>query len=593
MDVPREVRAGPLALLLEEAGIRYVRAGGLEILRRIYGAVRDPFWETAPTAVSNRRVEADGRSFRAVFEADCRLGPADFAWRGEIAGTPEGVLRFTFDGTARSTFLRNRIGLCVLHPARACAGRPCRVEHPDGSTETGRFPETISPHQPFRAIRAFAHEAAPGLHAEIRYEGDVFEMEDQRNWTDASFKTYSTPLDLPRPVEVPRGTRIRQTVILTLRGSPPPAPPPAPPVLAIGGDPLGPLPLLGLGFAAPALPREADLLRALRPAHLRVDLDLSGDFRTALRRAAEEARALGAGLELALHPAGRLPTGPLEELTRALEEAKIPATALVFDPDDLGRARRALGGRIPVGAGSDANFAELNRRRPPEGAADFLAYPACPQVHAFDDATLLENLEGQADTVLSARRFSGGRPVVVSPVTLRRRFNPHAPPGTPPPPPDPRQKTLFGAAWTLGSLKHLAGSGAARATYYETRGPRGLLEGDRVFPAYHVLADAAEFAGGSVLPARSSAPLALEGLALRKDGRLRILAANLTAAPLEAVLENLPGRIRVRRLNEEILEEAASAPERFRGNGGTPAEARGGRLAIRLSPLELLRIDGP
>ena len=44
-------------------------------------------------------------------------------------------------------------------------------------------------------------------------------MEDQRNWTDASFKTYGTPLELPFPVEVVSGTKIVQTVTLTLDGA--------------------------------------------------------------------------------------------------------------------------------------------------------------------------------------------------------------------------------------------------------------------------------------------------------------------------------------------------------------------------------------
>ena len=42
-------------------------------------------------------------------------------------------------------------------------------------------------------------------------------MEDQRNWTDASFKTYGTPLKNPSPVEVKAGTKISQTFALTLK----------------------------------------------------------------------------------------------------------------------------------------------------------------------------------------------------------------------------------------------------------------------------------------------------------------------------------------------------------------------------------------
>ena len=39
--------------------------------------------------------------------------------------------------------------------------------------------------------------------------GDVFEMEDQRNWTDASFKTYCTPLRQPFPATRPLQSRLK------------------------------------------------------------------------------------------------------------------------------------------------------------------------------------------------------------------------------------------------------------------------------------------------------------------------------------------------------------------------------------------------
>src|SRR3712207_7382130 len=47
---------------------------------------------------------------------------------------------------------------------------------------------TLFPYTTF--FRSLTHEAAPGLRVTCRMEGDTFEMEDQRNWTDASFKTY-------------------------------------------------------------------------------------------------------------------------------------------------------------------------------------------------------------------------------------------------------------------------------------------------------------------------------------------------------------------------------------------------------------------
>lgn len=100
------------------------------------------------------------------------------------------------------------------------AGAPCQIEHVDGIVMDSAFPAFIAPRQPFIEIRAIRSTIAPGVQAEVRFTGDVFEMENQRNWTDASFKTYATPLSRPYPVEVPAGTRIAQSVTLTLNGAP-------------------------------------------------------------------------------------------------------------------------------------------------------------------------------------------------------------------------------------------------------------------------------------------------------------------------------------------------------------------------------------
>ena len=59
-------------------------------------------------------------------------------------------------------------------------------------------------------------------------EGDTFEMEDQRNWLDASYKTYVRPLALPWPYTIGQGQRFTQSVALTVAGAFPPAPRAAP-----------------------------------------------------------------------------------------------------------------------------------------------------------------------------------------------------------------------------------------------------------------------------------------------------------------------------------------------------------------------------
>src|SRR5262249_42339632 len=141
----RELCAGPLCLVYEAGDLRYVRLGDQEILRRVYSAVRDRNWDTIPAALSQVEIEERSDSFRITYHARHQQGEIDFAWQGEIEGRADGTVRFTMDGEALSTFTRSRIGFCILHPMRECAGRPCVVEHADGTVSHSAFPRYISP----------------------------------------------------------------------------------------------------------------------------------------------------------------------------------------------------------------------------------------------------------------------------------------------------------------------------------------------------------------------------------------------------------------------------------------------------------------
>ncbi|HYF00587.1 MAG TPA: hypothetical protein VEJ18_16825, partial [Planctomycetota bacterium] len=456
----RTLKAGPLSLVLEDGGaLRYVRLHGHEAVRRIYVAVRDRNWDTIPARLFNLSVrESGGDHFAVTFDAQCVQGDVDFAWRGTITGSPTGTLTFTMDGEARSTFLRNRIGICVLHPVRECAGAACTVETPEGGHKKGAFPKYIWPHQPFKDIRALWYAPAPGLSIKLAFAGDVFEMEDQRNWTDASFKTYSTPLELPFPVEVSRGTRIQQSVTLSIEeNKAAPRPATSELTLTVQGVPSSFLPSVGLASAGSGFvlrPPELERLRVLRPAHLRADVDLSRpDWVDSLHRAEAEARGLATALELAVHLGGDA-AEQLQSLKAALAAEKPPLARVLFfhgaekstSARTIHQAREVLGpvlGNVPLGAGTNAYFAELNRGEPPR-TAGVVAWSVNPQVHDEDDATLVENLEAQGWTVQSARLFVPERPLAVTPITLRPRFNPNATsPTAPAPAVDPRQWTLF------------------------------------------------------------------------------------------------------------------------------------------------------
>ena len=576
---PRELKAGPVTVLFDGADLRRVRVGGTEVVRRIYTAVRDVNWDTVLPARSGLSVEAGGREFRISYQALHRKEELELTAEITIEGRADGSLRFTFDGVAKSDFPYCRIGICVLHPPEA-AGQPFRAESLDRTTED-RLPALVGPqwikngtlHALFQPYTRLSIRMADDLEADFRFEGDLFEMEDQRNWTDASFKTYSTPLALGFPHRARAGQRFRQSVEIRLRGdaasrgvSQVPAREVA---IAVGNQLRAGLPAIGLGtssVAATLETREADLLRQLAPDHLRYELHLGeeGAF-DGLRAALTACVQLGAGLELALF-LGENTQSDFAHAAKALRGAPI-RRFLVFKNGDrcsdgtpVQAARAHLRSDHPHAkflGGTHIYFAELNRTRPDTTAMDGVTFTITPQVHDSDDISVMENVQVQADALRSARALSGeGREVAVSPITLKPRFNPFAnraltqDPNTLPFGVDERQAALFAAAWTVGSLKYLIEGGASALTYYETVGWRGLVETEAgapmphlfpsrpgmVFPVYWVFLDLAGWRDSAVLRCDSSDPQRVIGLALRSGARTRTVVANLTADAQDARL---------------------------------------------------------
>ncbi|HLZ09519.1 MAG TPA: hypothetical protein VKT80_13070, partial [Chloroflexota bacterium] len=148
----RVLRAGPLTALLDAGDLRYIRVGDREILRRVYVAVRDRNWDTIAPRLSNLRIDQQVNSFRVSYTCQHQRGEIDFVWNATITGDAHGQITFEMAGQARSTFWRNRIGICVLHPIRECAGAHYVAVKADGSTQGGVFPRDISPHQPMQDL---------------------------------------------------------------------------------------------------------------------------------------------------------------------------------------------------------------------------------------------------------------------------------------------------------------------------------------------------------------------------------------------------------------------------------------------------------
>jgi len=632
-SLPRQIplRAGPLTMLYEDGDLRYIKLGNHEIIRRIYVAVRDHNWGTILPIFTDVQLNIGLDHFQISFEVQNKLNDIHFTWHGTITGEPTNnhalaVVSYTMQGQALTTFFKNRIGICVLHPA-GLAGFPCKIEHLDGSCETSGFFTTINPDQPplpFTDIAAMSHEVFPGVQAEVRFRGDAFEMEDQRNWTDASFKTFSTPLHLPYPVEILAGTQVSQAVKLTLQGRLPlnlNSISELSLLLEVKPEIIARLPEIGVGAPSHNLtlsPLEISRLQALHLAHLRIDLHLDHpSYPGILRQGVREAALLGVPLYVAVY-VPKSGSDELERLRKLVDDLQ-PNVAIwliyptceiftggSFTRDAVTLARKHLPG--PFAAGTDTDFIFLQRTPPPLDQLDAVCFAINPQVHAFDNLSLIETLEGQESAVTSAHNLAGGKPVLVSPVTLKPRHNPYASgtvpstlPGQLPPQVDPRQLSLFAAGWTLGSIRSMAVGGAKAVTYYETTGWRGLMETEAgpmlpdkfpslpgmVYPLYHVLADIGEFKGADVLATKSSDELKVQGLGLRKGARTCLLVANFTPDPQTVTLANLADWRTVRYLDETTAREATNEPATYRSQDAFPFQGN----TLTLLPFAVARLD--
>jgi len=635
---PRPLRAGPLTVLYQSGDLRSIRLGSIEVLRRIYGAVRDQNWGTVPGTRVEEVIEATPDAFRISYLSRHHQGPIRFSWFAHLVGEPDGTLRFRFSGRAESTFSRNRIGLCVLHPIFECAGKPCQVRRLDGSSDELTFPGLVACRQPipgFLNLASLAHPVTDSLWAEVRFLGDVFETEDQRNWTDASFKTYGTPLALPFPVEIAEGTEVVQEVevrLVTAAGSR------SRPVSAgreLSGAPAPidvrfsdtsdlRLPELGVSCAShgqPLGPSELRRLSTLGLSHLRFDLHLgSASWTEALRVTARDALELGLPLELAVHlsPRGASDPAELDRLAVALQRARVDLVRILILQDGrpttpplaLALARDRLADlAAPLGAGTAADLYQLHLDPPPRDA-DFIAWSMNPQVHAVDLASIAETPEGAAHQVAAVAHAYPGLPGIVSPITLKPRFNPVATADDVgasaglPPEVDPRQMSLFGAGWTLGMLAALAPSGIESMTFFETSGWRGMLEtaaGSHhpelfpstpgcVFPVFHLFADLAPLSRARVMAASSSAPGTVALLGLRQENQLSAWFANLTDRPQSIRFSGLGPEVQIRMLDASNVVEAVNEPERYRSQARALQPTMDHRITVALPPFALARV---
>lgn len=544
----RTVQAGSLEAVYDAGSLRWVRWNGVEILRGILFLVRTPGWGTPPATISGLDITDTATGFTITYDA--HFGPvgAGVAVAISITGDAKGSLHAGAKICAEVPFETNRSGFVILHPLDGFAGTKVHVDHASAPAQDRTISLDISPGQPVMDMRAITHRPTQGLEVKTAFAGDIFEMEDHRNWTDASFKTYNRPIGLPYPYLLSPDQPIEQSITVTVQDDGADTlPQSAIKVPDIAGQrmPRFALPLDTVAYAAHAL-EFADQMAGLSPASLLLRVDLSADLGDEdYNCVAQLIEKTGADLELQVIVSTPDTTG-MEDDLRALSEklseagiavSRIAAFAKIdeqsFQPGQdrpahpsetaLADALTRFFPKASKIGGTPAFFTEFNRKRPAPSLWEGMTFATSPVVHAADDASVMETLQSLPHVLSSATALSGGLPISVGPVGIGMRLNPYA--GAPAENDalareemaarDPRQRGLFAAAWTVGYLTRIAPFAIDQFAFGAPTGPFGLISSaqdyarpywdDRdagaLYPLYHVARWIAAAAGAQVLRA--------------------------------------------------------------------------------------------
>ncbi len=387
----REFKLGHLRGFIDpESGqLRYLRVGPYELLRGIYGSVRRPDWGTVVPKTENFKLTAMRDSFTCTFVARHKDDVMDFTWNGTITGklvdATHVEIEYSLEGTVEKDTMTNRLGLCLLHPA-SLQGLPVEIEHKSEACEMMEFPKFIKPDQPFKDTKSISYEVKKGIGIRIELSGDNFETEDQRNYGDASYKTYCHWQESGSPYKIEQGKVVHNVAKLIISTAGFETGDSVP--VATSGE----LPSFGTLFSRNMTDSEMGSLKKMGFSHSQCNTEGS-----------KSAKQIG---------------GPVFMQTQV---ASVPAElspddGILFSPPNQWRKLNDVRGSKKF-IQAKGWFIEINGSRPHFDEIDGAAIGLQPKTHQFDTETMMECawvIPDQADTA----RYIGAKNIITGPIRL-------------------------------------------------------------------------------------------------------------------------------------------------------------------------------
>jgi hypothetical protein len=418
--------------------------------------------------------------------------------------------------------------------------------------------------------------------------GKVLEAEDQRNWTDNTYKIYSGSLSEPRPFVASAGSLWQQSV--TFEISPPNKQVPDGSKIVV--NEIDSLPSIGLQFNTDSLLP----LDALNNALFLLDIDhvrINEESLTAQKINTVSTNGLIVEAALLSSHSGDKLHRDIEHLNK-----QIPAGSRILiqregreivEIGDLPK-NQSLSSFIP---GTDAYLVDLHRNKYQFGES--ISYSMVPTVHSSDVETIFKTLYTQRESIQFAQEFLAQQ-VLVSPITFSTRGNPETGHARDQrinfanPEMALRIRTIEGAAWTLGSIFALASAGAYSGTWHELFGEFGIIypDGDAIkfSPTFHALAALGAHHAHEITIATS---LDNSWVAFENREAKKIVVASLRPWAIEITANVLAGYETIQSLRASESEKASQIMDWWSYAETTPIFSG---LPLTLTPFEIAIIRG-
>jgi hypothetical protein len=384
------------------------------LIRRLFVTVRDERWhEVAPEEwFSEFDVLSQTVSISARHVSDL----VDFAWQGTLRMAADArELTFEFTGKVLRDMNVCRLGLVILHPVEWMIGADIYAEdtklEPAVHLSNAIAPQPIVDGLPAAMTEPFSRlrvENAGLGKLEFRFEGDSFELEDQRNWGDASFKTYCTPLRLGFPRSVVSGRSISHRVQVNFDPSATYGSPRRARLNSQAPQIHGQFPKIGRQWLHPDTKCDE---AAPRWSHVQ--------FRIAeYDSLAELTKFLvlipsSTGLEVAIEPQ-QDPAALRAILSRLSEHKQRIQRLLVFG--SVTKEFRTFD--APVLAATHGYFVEFNRDTPLADSLSGIAFPLTATVHSNDPDTVVDNVAAIRDIANTARKLLHNPCIALAPLAF-------------------------------------------------------------------------------------------------------------------------------------------------------------------------------